>query len=63
MKNVVMIITLVMFTSTIAFTQMDGTVSGFVYDSEGNPVEHAMVRLTAEGWHGGHGGGGHGHHL
>ncbi len=60
MKKVLMISLIVILSSTFAFAQMDGTVSGFVYDFEGEPVPNATIRLSAEGWHGGHG---HGHHA
>lgn len=49
----------VMFMASTALSQGAGSVSGIVYDSEGDPVSGAYIHLTEDGWHGG---GGHGHH-
>jgi hypothetical protein len=44
-----------MLISSMALAQMNGSVSGTVVDSLNNPVGGAMVRLMADGQHGGHG--------
>jgi hypothetical protein len=61
MKKLFLLMIALLFATSMAFAQQTGSVSGTVYDSLNNPVEGAMVRLTAEGQHhGGHGGHMHG---
>jgi len=62
MKKALLIFAGVALIAAPGFAQMEGTVSGTVYDLENNPIENAIVHLSAEGWHGGHHGGGHGGH-
>jgi hypothetical protein len=58
MKKLLLMVLALTVMSSMAVAQMNGSVSGTVYDSLNNPVEGAMVRLmTGEGGHhGGHGG-------
>lgn len=55
MKKLLLIAMMVMSLASLTYAQMDGSVSGTVRDSLGNPVEDAMVRLST-------GGGGHHRH-
>jgi len=62
MKKWPIILLVALFMTATAYGQMTGTVSGFVLDTDDNPVEGATIHLTEDGWHGGgggHGGGGH----
>ena len=55
-----LILIAVLAITAAAFGQMEGSVSGTVFDADNNPVDQAMVRITEAGWHGGGGhGGGH----
>jgi hypothetical protein len=63
MKKLLLMVLALMLISTMAFAQMGGSVSGTVYDSLNNPVGGAMVRLGADGHHGGGGHGGHGNNY
>jgi hypothetical protein len=61
MKKLFMFVLALMFATSFAFAQETGSVSGTVYDTLNNPVDGAMVMLTADGQHhGGHGGHMHG---
>jgi hypothetical protein len=61
MKKLFMLMLALTFAASMTFAQETGSVSGTVYDSLNNPVQGAMVMLTAEGQHhGGHGGHMHG---
>jgi hypothetical protein len=58
-KSVLIFVGVVLFMFSTASSQQAGSVSGIVYDHDGDPVSGAYVHLTEDGWHGG---GGHGHH-
>lgn len=59
MKGAILFGVAVMFLASNALSQQTGSVSGIVYDHDGDPVSGAYIHLTEDGWHGG---GGHGHH-